>query len=130
MSKQAEEENKLEKMLAKQNIKSLILVPMIEQDKCTGFVGFDAVRAHKTFNIEERQILQFFAQMLSNVQLRSDAEVQIQQNQEALQKLTASVPGAMFQLERTLDGKMYLPFISEGIKEIFPGIPLKTIKKG
>ena len=117
-------------MLAKQNIKSLIVVPMIEQDKCTGFVGFDAVRAHKTFTTEERQILQFFAQMLSNVQLRSDAEVQIQQNQEALQKLTASVPGAMFQLERTPDGKMYLPFISEGIKEIFPDIPLKTIKKG
>lgn len=118
------------KMLAEQDIKSLIVVPMLKQEKCTGFVGFDAVRAHRTFTTEERQILQFFAQMLLNVQLRSDAEAQLQQNQEALQKLTASVPGAMFQLERTPDGKMHLPFISEGIKEIFPGIPLKAIKKG
>ncbi|NBC08355.1 MAG: PAS domain-containing protein [Bacteroidetes bacterium] len=117
-------------MLVEQDIKSLIVVPMMERGKCTGFIGFDAVRAHKTFTTEERQILLFFAQMLLNVQLRSAAEAQLQQNQEALQKLTASVPGAMFQLERTPDGKMHLPFISEGIKEIFPGIPLKTIKKG
>jgi len=68
----------LKKVLMDQGIKGLIAIPMMDQDKCLGFVGFDAVRRAKHYSEEERYLLQLFTQMLCNVRIRETAEKKLQ----------------------------------------------------
>lgn len=57
-------------VLEPQDIKSLIAVPMLRGSDCVGFVGFDSVSHYRNYTIEEQHLLDVFARMLVNVQLR------------------------------------------------------------
>jgi len=74
----------LRNILEPQRIKSLLTVPMMNQQECVGFVGFDSVREHHRYSESEQHLLTLFAQMLVNVQLRQKAE---QQRREAEQQV-------------------------------------------
>lgn len=47
-------------------------------------------------------------------------ETSIENSASKLKKLTMLAPGVIYQLELTPEGKLYFPFISEGIKKIHP----------
>lgn len=70
-------ENDLRKILEPQGIKSLIAVPMMHGSECLGFIGFDSVRKHHSYSEKEKSILQVFAQIVVNFQLRSKAEQEL-----------------------------------------------------
>lgn len=70
-------ENDLRKILEPQGIKSLIAVPMMHGIECLGFIGFDSVRKHHSYSEKEKSILQVFAQIVVNFQLRSKAEQEL-----------------------------------------------------
>ena len=53
-----------------QGIKSLITIPLIVNDKCLGFVGFDSVKQHYHYSDKEKKLLDVYAQMLVNVRNR------------------------------------------------------------
>jgi len=55
-------------------IKSLLAVPMMINEECKGFVGFDSVRSHHSYTGNEQNLLKVFAQMLVNIQLREHTE--------------------------------------------------------
>lgn len=57
-------------LLEPQGVKSVLSVPMMNEGKCIGFVGFDSVIKHHTYSDIELQLLKMFAQMLANVALR------------------------------------------------------------
>ncbi len=118
----------LREILEPQNIKSLIAVPMMDGEKCLGFVGFDAVRRHYQYSEKERALLKLFAQMLVNIRLRSEAEKQLQASREQLQKLTENVPGAIYQFEMNPDGEMNFTFISQGVSQIHPQLTPEKLK--
>lgn len=101
-----------------QGIKSLQTVPMLHNGECVGFVGFDYVQKPYSGNEHEQQLLLLFAQMVVNIRLRAQAQAQVEESQELLQKLTANVPGAIYQLDRAADGQYRLPFISAGIQSL------------
>lgn len=63
-----------------QEIKSLLSVPMIYDNVCLGFIGFDSVRAHGNYSKDEIVLLKLFADMLLNVDIRT-------QDQNKLRKL-------------------------------------------
>jgi PAS domain S-box-containing protein len=65
------------KILESQGIKSLLTVPMINDEYCIGFVGFDSVRMHHKYAASEIQLLKIFAEMLVNVKLRKEMVGQI-----------------------------------------------------
>ena len=67
-------DSELRAILEPQGIKSMIGVPLMNEDVCTGFVGFDAVLKHYDFTEKEEQILSLFAQMLVNVENRRTAQ--------------------------------------------------------
>ncbi len=69
--------NDLRKLLEPQKIKSLIAVPMMHGYDCLGFIGFDSVRMHHKYSEKEKSILQVFAQIVVNFQLRSKAEQEL-----------------------------------------------------
>lgn len=50
-------------ILEPQGIKSVVSVPMMDNDTCIGFVGFDFVRKYQQFSDVELQLLKIFAQM-------------------------------------------------------------------
>jgi PAS domain S-box-containing protein len=64
----------LRDMLGPQGIRSLMTIPMMSENDCIGFVGFDSVHRHYVYSDSERQLLTVFAQMLVNVRNRKLAE--------------------------------------------------------
>ena len=71
------------RILQAQGVQSLQCVPMLEDDRCWGFVGFDSVRNKHTYSEEEARLLNVFAQMLVNVRGRIRKETELQHSQEA-----------------------------------------------
>jgi PAS domain S-box-containing protein len=62
------------RLLEPQGIKSLIAVPMMDNDRCLGFAGFDSVRTHHRYSDAEQRLLTIFVQTLVNIRKRRDIE--------------------------------------------------------
>lgn len=67
-------DSSLRKILEPQEIKSLITIPMIQEEQCIGFVGFDSVREHHNYSDKEKRLLTLFSNMIINVNIRSNLE--------------------------------------------------------
>lgn len=65
-----EKESALYEILAEQDIKSLITIPMMQQNDCLGFVGFDAVSTLKYWTENEIALLKVLAEMFTNLELK------------------------------------------------------------
>ncbi len=70
------------KFLSQQNIKSLISVPLMNNDLCIGFVGFNSVENHKHYTNNEITILKIFAHLLVNISNRIDLSKELIQEKE------------------------------------------------
>jgi signal transduction histidine kinase len=70
-------------ILEPQEIKSLITLPMMDGEHCTGFVGFDSVKKYHDYTEKEQQLLQLFALMLVNLNNRMAIQADLN---EAIQK--------------------------------------------
>ena len=57
----------LRKWLADQDIKSVVSVPIMADDKCLGFVAFDSVRQRRNYRATEVRLLETLARMLANL---------------------------------------------------------------
>jgi PAS domain S-box-containing protein len=78
-------ESTVREILEPQGIKSLIAVPMMDNERCLGFVGFDSVRQWRIYTEAEQQLLTVFAQMLVNVHKRREIEDALQAAKEQAQ---------------------------------------------
>ena len=58
-------------LLKPQNVKSLYTLPMMNEGKCIGFVGFDSVKKTYCYTEKERLMLQLFSQLFVNVKNRT-----------------------------------------------------------
>ncbi|MBN2682923.1 MAG: response regulator [Bacteroidales bacterium] len=61
-------------ILEPQKIKSLMTLPMMNNGVCTGFLGFDSVRAHHYYTKKEELLLAVFSEMLVNFNNRTTLE--------------------------------------------------------
>jgi PAS domain S-box-containing protein len=64
----------LREVLEPQNIRSLLAIPLMNGRECIGFVGFDAVRAKRTWQRDDGHVLRLLAEMLSNLEVKRQAE--------------------------------------------------------
>lgn len=64
-------------ILAPQGIKSLITVPMVNENQLIAFIGFDSVRKHHYYGEREKSLLVVFAQMLVNIKNRIATEQEL-----------------------------------------------------
>ncbi len=78
--------------LMRQEVRSVIMVPMMEVDRCLGFVGFDFIRAVHACGDDERRLLQVFAQMLVNIRVRHRAVLALEQSEEKWRSYIESAP--------------------------------------
>jgi PAS domain S-box-containing protein len=67
-------ENGVRKIIKDQGIKSLIAIPMMLDNNCIGFVGFDSVKHHHLYSEKEETLLFVFSQMLVNFRNRVSLE--------------------------------------------------------
>jgi len=79
--------SQFKELLEDQDIKSLIALPLIDREGCVGFVGFDSVKSLRTFNEDERDLLELFAQMLVNVSRRTDSLKQIERARREIEEI-------------------------------------------
>lgn len=66
ISKMPEEARAEQKLLEKQNIKSVTYVPMLIDNKLFGFLGFNSVKRKKLFSEEEIKMLKIFADIITS----------------------------------------------------------------
>ncbi|GAA6143015.1 hypothetical protein NBRC116584_28330 [Hydrogenophaga sp. 5NK40-0174] len=79
----------LRDVLHSQDILSLVALPLMNGERCLGFVGLDSVRKTRDYDEEETSLLRLFANMLVNVRMRTEAEEQIRDLTEGLEQKVA-----------------------------------------
>ena len=70
VSSLSEEDESLKELLEPQGIKSLLTVPIYDNNELYGFVGFDSVKDHRVYSQKEISLLELFAQLLSDIRKR------------------------------------------------------------
>lgn len=91
-------------ILAPQDIKSLITVPMVDGDELIGFVGFDSVEKFHTYSEMERNLLFLFGQMLINIRNRQKWEKALRLQEEKFRNTIANMNLGL--LEVDLQGRI------------------------
>ena len=74
----------LRRILEPQGIKSLIAIPLMGNEGCEGFVGFDSVRREHSHTKREKELLEFFCEISRSLRSRTKLELF---NLEAAEKL-------------------------------------------
>jgi len=64
----------LRQVLEPQDIKSLLSVPLMIEEQCIGFIGFDYVRSTHAFSDQHKKLLVVFAGMIANLNSRKELE--------------------------------------------------------
>lgn len=93
---EALEEGPLREVLFPQGIKSLVAFPLFEDSKCTGFIGFDAVKTKHTYSLSEINILDIFSKLLCNITHRRHNESELLHERSFLKNLFQSIPDLIF----------------------------------
>jgi signal transduction histidine kinase len=130
---------KFKELLEMQEIKSIITLPMMDNQVCKGFVGFDSVREVREFNDDEKNLLRLYADMLVNVSNRTDYIRAIENNRNEIEKINRDLEKIV--QEKTMKNLELAKSITDQEKlvmvgEIASGIahdlntPLGAIKSG
>ena len=85
------EEGIVKSLLEVQLIKSIITIPLMQQDKCIGFVGFDSVSQTHFFKEEEKIVLQLFSELIVNVNMRIEKNEELTHTYEEIIVLNKSL---------------------------------------
>jgi len=78
------EDNVLRNILEPQQIRSIVTIPLIDNDRCTGFIGFDAVHQERHWTEVDITILKLLAELLVNAERRRGHEQALQEANAAL----------------------------------------------
>lgn len=79
--------SKFKELIEIQQIKSLIAIPLMDGENCVGFVGFDSVKQYRSFNDDERDLLELYAQMLVNVFSRTKNLKQLEKAKQEIESI-------------------------------------------
>ncbi len=86
----------LKKTLEMQGIKSLITVPLMDDGKCLGFVGFDAVRREINWNEDHISLAMMIAEIYRNVIKRRNMEKRLAATQRQYEELVEGIPVGLY----------------------------------
>lgn len=85
-------EGRFKQMLGNLGIKSLISIPIMDDERCIGFVGFDAVKEKKSFSKNEKMLFEVFAQTLLNVRKRQRVQEEVFNSRERFKAIYENAP--------------------------------------
>jgi len=78
-------------ILEPQGIKSVLTIPMLNDDKLIGFVGFDYVKKQHNYSDKEKKLLQVFSQMLVNVNERKRSYTLLKMQEEKYRNIISNM---------------------------------------
>lgn len=105
-------EHPMRAVLESQNIKSLLLLPLLYQKNNIGFVGFDSVRHERMFEKDEINLLKVLSLMISNMEEWRKAQERLQKSQRRYKMLVENLNEVIY----TLDTQAFITYISPNIE--------------
>lgn len=72
--------------LQAQDIKSLLTLPLMKENECIGFIGFDSVRTKHRYSEKEKSLLALFSRMIVNVKTRQELYQDLVYQKEVAEK--------------------------------------------
>jgi PAS domain S-box-containing protein len=87
---EVDEEN-IRQLLVSEGIKSLITIPIHDEERLVGFVGFDLLKTHRSFSEDEKEILVLFSKMIVNVYKRLDYIRELNESKSKIEEVNASL---------------------------------------
>ncbi len=79
------------KLLVEDDVKSILLIPMLAQGKFIGLFGYDCVNSYRTWNSEEIILLKVVGEIFSNALLKQLTEGMIRQSDERYRFLSDNI---------------------------------------
>lgn len=108
-------ESALYRILEPQGIKSLLAVPMFNQNECYGFLGIDSVKHHRIYTQFEQQALQQFSNLLLGVLKREE----LRESLRVLDVTMKSVLDTQHELICRLDHKGLIVYSNAFFNQLF-----------
>ncbi|ASJ73294.1 PAS domain S-box protein [Granulosicoccus antarcticus] len=71
----------MREVMEQQDIKSMVCLPILGNEGCIGFLGFDSVRSKRQYAPEDLEVLELFARTLANYRERLIAEQKLANNE-------------------------------------------------
>jgi PAS domain S-box-containing protein len=79
-----DEADQFKHVLLEQNIKSILMVPMMNRGTCIGFLGIDMVNRQHDFSTEEVRLLSVLADLIVSVRNRMESDVSLRERMKEL----------------------------------------------
>ena len=86
--------SKLKTYLEKQSVKSIVAIPLFNQEELLGFIGLDAVKREKTLSIEMQDLIILTVQSITNVIVRNKQEKEMQRLNSRMKELSSKLENA------------------------------------
>jgi PAS domain S-box-containing protein len=100
-------EGLLKDILMPQEIKSLFTIPMMQDNVCTGFIGFDYIFKNYKYNENEKQLLFIFSQMLLNIQTRFKTYKKLKKTSNQLESIFNEINDVVWSRSLVNDDKVF-----------------------
>ena len=75
-------------ILAPQGIKSLLTIPLFQNDELTGFVGFDATEQVRDWSIGDRNLLKILAELIVNLKVKINISHELVKQREKAEQFS------------------------------------------
>ena len=115
VSKLPKEAKAEKKILERQNIKSLLVLPLCIQKELAGFVGFDNVMNTEKWSNDNLSLLSMFSEILGNVFEKKKAECELRTEKEFSETILSTMPEGM----NIVDEKGTIKFMNKAFLEVF-----------
>lgn len=99
-----------------QDIKSLFALPIVQDDRLSGFMGFDAVRDKRSVTGENLMLMQVVAEIVGSAMAKYRTEADLRESEDKFRQMTEHI-GEVFWL-RSKDNQ-WIHYVSPAYEEIF-----------
>jgi len=106
-------------------VRSVIIVPIRQAGKLTGFVGCDAVTAERRWLEEDVRLLRTIGEILADAQARRRAEQALRESEERYRRLVENLKGHHFIYRHDAQGKF--TYISETVTAVLGFTPAEFL---
>ncbi|MBN2651333.1 MAG: PAS domain-containing protein [Spirochaetales bacterium] len=120
------EDNGVRQVLEPQSVQSILTLPMMDGEICTGFVGFDAVKSMHTFSEKEMNLLKLFALMLVNVFNRNKIQHELKTAKEVAEAASKAKSEFLANMSHEIRTPMNAVI---GLGKLLEDTPLNSLQK-
>ncbi|MCJ8328939.1 MAG: PAS domain S-box protein [Lentisphaeria bacterium] len=96
---ECEERKEIISSYTNQQIKSRIMIPMIQNGRSNGFIGFDCIRSERQWAQETENLLMLVSEMVMNADEKQKARRLLEENQQHLKQLMSGIPAGMILID-------------------------------